>query len=1371
VSALAPFAPEIRAWFNERFDAPTDVQTKAWPVIASGEHTLLTAPTGSGKTLTAFLWALDRLATGAWDPSELCVLYVSPLKALNRDIAINLLDPLEGLARPEITVGVRSGDTDTAERRRQLKKPPSILVTTPESLHLLLSSHGGRRILPSIRTVILDEIHAVADNKRGTLLMSAVERLTELTGEFQRVALSATVNPMARMAAFVGGPERSVRTVESTAEKRIDLTVHSVPQEDAPLWPRIAAEIRDVALKNRSTLVFVNSRARAEHLTRLVNESSDEPIAYAHHGSLAHATRQLVEERLKCGELRAIIATSSLELGIDIGALDEVLLIQSPPSMHSAVQRVGRAGHHVGATSVGRLYATFGRDAVDAAVLAPLVRERAVESLRIPRAPLDVLAQVLVAMCGVEERTPDSLFRLLTRSDPFHDLTRASFDRVVAMLCGRYADSRVRELRPRLHQHPESGLLQAAKGALSLVWGSGGVIPDRGYYTVRIQGHPGKLGELDEEFVWEARRGDLFAFGAQTWEVVRVRRDDVEVVPSNREGAKPPFWRAEAISRDFEFCERIGTFLEEADSRIDDDHYAEVLERERHLTAEASTQLVRSMRAQRESTGCSLPHRRHIVVEHPRTTAGGGTGKQVILHAPWGARVLRPLEIALAAAWEAENGERAETFSNNDCILVTLTSGLAATDIFRLVNSGNVESLLRGQLERSAFFGGRFRECAQRALLLPRGGFGKRTPLWLNRLRSARLLQNVRRYDDFPILAETWRTCLEDEFDLAALHRVLDEVAGGSINVSEVETATPSPFAGSIGWQSVNTYMYEDDRGVAEGATRLSDRVIAEALRDSTLRPRIDPSVIDDLDAKLRRTAPGYAPESDEEWRVHVEERLLVRAWDGSLPDGLQHVEWGGGWVVSERQRARLERARDGDSAALVSVLEEQLRYRGPVTVATLADEWDVNAERIAEALDTLVERGGLIADLLSRDAEILEFCDAENLERLLRMSRDRPRQQWTPRPLRELAPFLAARQGIGHPGDLPSALESLFGFEAPVTLWESALLPARVDDYRPEALDDLMRDSDLVWFGTGKERVSFAFREDLPLFLAPRADAPTPFPEAGGRYDFFELQERAQATDTSAFATRIWELAFEGAITNDSFAALRQGVANRFKPASVRKTRRGFQRWQSSRPLLGNWSALRVPAAENDLEELERDKERARILLGRYGLLCRALLKNESTMLGWGRLQRALRIMELAGEVVAGIFFEGLDGLQFMARGAWKDSVAEGIWWTHSMDPASLCGTGLDASLPPRSPSTLVVRDGADLLLVLRRNGAELHWHGEPRSEALAVLDALGRSSRKRIQIETIDGQTAARHTSAALFLERGFFDDRGQLIKDAPA
>ncbi|MHC4848381.1 MAG: DEAD/DEAH box helicase, partial [Planctomycetota bacterium] len=872
------FHPETKAWFDATYGEPTDIQTKAWPRIAEGGHVLLTAPTGSGKTLTAFLSAIDRLAHGSWEGGAVRVLYVSPLKALNRDIAINLLEPLAGLGA-DVRVGVRSGDTDAAERRRQLKKPPEILVTTPESLNLLLSSHGGRSILHGVRCVILDEIHAVADSKRGTYLMTAVERLTELSGEFQRLALSATVKPLERMAQFVGGPGRHVETIASDAAKRVELTVHALAEQDTPPWPQLAVEFRAIAERNRSTLFFVNNRALSERLVRHINELGEEPIAYAHHGSLAQATRRLVEEKLKKGELKAIVATSSLELGIDIGALDEVVLVQSPRTLHSAVQRVGRAGHQVGAASVGRLYPTFGRDFVDAAVLAPLIRERHVESLSVPRAPLDVLAQVIVAMVGIEEREPDSIYRLLRGCDPYRDLSRASFDRVVAMVAGRYADSRIRELKPRIHQDPETGVLRGSSGALPLVWRSGGVIPDRGYYSLRIQGTAARLGELDEEFVWERKRGDVFALGSRNWRVESIRKNEVEVSLVDGGGAMPPFWRAEAMVRDFDLCERIGFFLE--DPQVDALEWPD----------EAAERLREFLQRQRAATGCDLPHRHHIVIEHPNTTTGGGDGRQVILHAPWGGRVLRPLEIAISAAWDG-----AETFSNDDCILVTLPLGMTAAAIFQRITPENLETLLRDRLEQTGFFARRFRENAQRALLLPRRGWQERTPLWLNRMRSAQLLEAVRRYEDFPILTETWRTCLEDEFDLPRLRQLLDEVAGGQIRVTEVSTAAPSPFADGVGWRSVNQYMYADDVPIRQSSS-LSDEVLRDALQDAALRPKLDPKLTEELDSKLRRTAPGYAPQSDEEWLDHVEERILVPPWTETLPPGLQR--WGP-WVISE---------------------------------------------------------------------------------------------------------------------------------------------------------------------------------------------------------------------------------------------------------------------------------------------------------------------------------------------------------------------------------------------------------------------------------------------------------------------------------------
>ncbi|MEM8883746.1 MAG: DEAD/DEAH box helicase [Planctomycetota bacterium] len=1328
---LEPFHSATRAWFERTFPAPTDIQSKAWPAIARGEHVLIHAPTGSGKTLTAFLWAIDQLARGTWEPGAVRVLYVSPLRALNRDIGVNLLEPIEGLGA-NIRVGVRSGDTEPAERRRQIKHPPEILVTTPETLNVLLTSHGGRRILHGVQCVILDEIHAVADSKRGTYLMTAVERLTELSGEFQRIALSATVHPDVGMPMFVGGPGRDVRTITSNAPKEIVLDVRPPPEVQGPPWEHLAAEFRTLALGNRSTLFFVNNRALAERLARLMNEAGEEPIAYAHHGSLAPQTRRLVEERLKRGELRAIVATNSLELGIDIGSLDEVVLVQPPRTAHSGIQRVGRAGHQVGAPSRGRLYPIVGREWLDAEVLRTRIESRAVEPFPIPRAPLDVLAQVVVAMTAVEERTADELFALLRRTGPYRELARASFDRVLAMLDGRYADTRLRELKPRVRADAETGRLRAVQGSLPLLWQSGGVIPDRGYFQLRIQGTPTRLGELDEEFVWERKKGDIFVLGSTSWRVKSIRRNEVEVTAAGESGRYPPFWRAEAQPRDFDLCQDIGRFLEECEQgRPVDPKLQEVLD------------------AQREATGCALPHRHHVVVEHPHTTSVGGDGQQVIIHAPWGGRVLRAFEIALAGAWDVP----VETFSNDDCILVTLPGGMSAAEIFRTVTVENVEKHLRSQLERTGFFAARFRENAQRALLLPRRG-RERTPLWLNRMRSQKLFEAVLPYEDFPILAETWRTCLEDELDLPNLRTLLSEIESGAIAVSEVRTSSPSPFADGVGWRSVNEYVYRGDQAVGS-SSNLSDAAIEDALQDARLRPRLEHALVRELESKLQRTAPGYEPETEDEWRDHVESCLLVSPWTDELPPGLGRL---GPWVVSERQRERIEAARAGDAGALVSCLAEQLRFRTVVTAGELREAWGVPVEA---ALAELVESGKVIADRLLVDATEIEYCEVENLERLLRLARRAHRVDRPARPASELGPYLAAYQGVGRASDLPSALEPLLGYVAPAAQWEESILPARVTAYRGADLDALFVESDLLWFGRGKERSGFSFPDELPLLLDPVDELPEPFPSRHGRFDFFDLP----GADRSAeLAARLWELTFDGRATNDTFAALRQGIENRFKPAAPKQRRRGFRSWQASRPLVGAWRPLMIEAAADELDELERDKERARLLLQRYGVLTRALLRHELPLLGWGRLQRALRLMELSGEVIGGHFFEGLEGLQFATPDFFGREIHRGCYWIQATDPASPCGLGLD--YPARVASTWLVFDDGRLALTVRRNGAELAWHVDPRPEHFALFDAwLGRGfrPRRRIEVETVTG------ADPRVLEQGGFYEERGRWYRES--
>jgi ATP-dependent Lhr-like helicase len=1374
VSALDLFHPRIREWFNARFEAPTDIQNRAWPRTARGEHLLATAPTGSGKTLTAFLWALNQLATGAWEGGGTRVLYVSPLKALNNDVRRNLLQPLAELRErfgdelPAIAVQVRSGDTPQAERRRMLRHPPEILVTTPESLNLLLSSHGGRRILTGVKTVILDEIHAVAGNKRGTYLMTAVERLAALAGEFQRLALSATVRPLETVARFVGGGGREVAVVESADEKRLEVSVCGVTRGDDPsVWPSLVARFREIIEANRSTLLFVNSRAAAEKLVRWLNEGATEPLAYAHHGSLSRELRTLVERKLKRGELKALVATSSLELGIDIGSLDEVILVQAPRTANSAVQRIGRGGHGVGETSRGRLYPMFGRDFVDAAVLAPLLEERAGEAVRPVKGPLDVLAQVLVAMCGVEEWDLDALYALLCRSWPYKDLRREAFDRVIAMLRGRYADTRLRELRPRLRLDPETGRVRGAAGVLPLVYQSGGVIPDRGYYTVRVQGSGARLGELDEEFVWERMVGHEFTIGAQTWRIERITKNDVEVVPGTLPPSLSPFWKAEKQDRDFFLCERIGLWLETAEAAGDDLALP-------HFDDAAADSLRALLRAQREATRAALPHRHHLLLERSR---GEGDNRPAILHALWGGKILRPYAIALAAGWEQAYGYPLEVFASDDCVLVQLPKEVPARELLDLVTPENVEPLLRSRLERTGTFGTRFRENAARALLLPRQRGGVRTPLWLNRLRAQKLLEAVRRYDDFPVLAETWRTCLEDEFDLEGLRARLEEVASGAIAVSETSTTHPSPFAGGITWRSTEQYLYDrNEQPGAAGAPSLSEEALREVLHDAALRPRLDPGLVKGFQAKLRRTADGYEPRDAAEWLDHAEEQLLAEPCD-ELPRGVETVPWGRGWMVSTALRPRLERARSGDDRALAECIAQFLQSHGPVTLEYLIDCFEVPEAPLERALERLVADRRVLADRFREGATATEFCDAENLERLLRITRAAARPRLDTRPVAELPGFLAVQQGLARRGgtsdDLRDRLEALFGYAAPAALWEEAILPARLEPYRPAWLDALVQESDLFWFGAGKEHVAFALHEDVRLFLSPANGGVDVVPDALGRYDFFDLQ-KSSGLDSAELARRLWELAWQGRLVNDTFAALRKGIENDFRPAAAASRRRAFRTWQSSRPLLGNWQALAPEPPADRLDEIEDSKERVRQLLARYGVLFRALLAHELPLLRWGRIQKALRLMELGGEVTGGNFFAGVEGLQFASpaairrlRHGWDDM--DDVYWLNACDPASLCGTGLLTDLPPRVPTTWLVYRGAQLLLVARRGGREVECRTPPRPEWLELFHfmlARGFRAPQRVVVEEIDGRAAPASAHATVFLEAGFRRDMRTLV-----
>lgn len=1448
---LEIFHPVVAGWFRKRVGEPTEAQRAAWPAIASGEHVLLVAPTGSGKTLAAFLAALDRLASGALPGGAVRVLYISPLKALGSDVRRNLLGPLEqlrsawlahGTPMPEIRVETRSGDTPAEDRARMARRPPEILITTPESLNILLTSRRGRAILSGVAQVILDEVHAVAGSKRGVHLITAVERLARVAGEFQRIALSATVSPPGRIAGWVGGVEpgpggepsrpRRVRVLRAGDTKRYDLGVvfpaAAAGEESAGtdgMWRAVVKEIGRPLRRNRSTLVFANSRRTVEKLTRLVNEAAGEDVATPHHGSLSREVRTAVEDRLKSGALRAVVATNSLELGIDVGVLDEVLLVQTPPSVGSAVQRIGRAGHTVGGVSRGRFVALVPRDLLAAAVVARAVADGAIEPVVPPSGPLDVLAQVLVSMTATEPWPVEGLWNLVRCADPYRDLSRRQFDLVLDMLAGRYASARLRHPRPLVSIDGVDGTVRGRPGAERLVYLAGGTIPDRGYFHLRRDDTGALLGELDEEFVWERSVGDTFTLGVQAWRIERITHNDVFASPARGLSAMAPFWRAEERARSFVLSERIAGFLETVEPQLDDPALAGRLEADHFLDRGAAAGLLDLLRRQRAAVG-RLPHRHRVVAERVTDPQERGEGEWLVIHTLWGGKVNRPLAIALQAAWQERHGVPLEVIHDDDCIAVSAAGGARAAELFSMVDAANVERLLRARLERSGMFGARFREAAGCALLLPREGFRRRTPLWLSRQRAKELLEAVSRYDDFPLLIEAWRSCLQDDSDLQALARLLDEIRDGRIEVVESRTDHPSPFAAGVVWRRTNELMYEDDVPAAGGPSRLREDLIREVSRSAYLRPRVGLGVIADFRRKLQRTWPGYAPATADalvetvaergamplaSWldlAVAVEresgrhvvdeaaDRLLELAWPGSetpsvvaaaseVPRVLHCRGVGAGEVrmrgVGGRPAsaaalaAAAARWRHGAAAdaadPLAELVAELLRFEGPVARAWAAGVLGLEPSSLEGPIQSLADAQRVVLGALS-EGGFDEVCDAENHERLLRLARAAGRPAFETLPASALPLFLARWQGLGS-GEgiegLRASLERLFGLPAPAGAWEEEFLPARLDPYFPEWLDALLADTDLTWVGCGNQRIAFALAAERELFAlssASRPDEKDPaLPPAEGRWSFADLARRS-GVPTADLAARLWRLAWSGAVSCDGFAPLRRGIETSFDPKSgpnpppTARSRPRYDRWRSGRPFEGHWYRVPTPDVPSDpLESQELDRDRVRVLLDRYGVLVRELLEHEPRALSWGRLFRALRLMELSGEVVTGQFFTGVSGPQFASPEALarlRDGLPEdGVIWLNAADPASPCGlavSGLPSGLPRRHLSNHVVFHGTRLVVVSERRGRDLRLDVSPDHPLLdRYLSFLKAALTRRVRpvgavrVETINGQPAA--------------------------
>ncbi|HWH45102.1 MAG TPA: DEAD/DEAH box helicase [Thermoleophilaceae bacterium] len=1414
---LASFTPAVRDWFTRAFPEPTEAQAQAWPPISRGEHTLLAAPTGSGKTLAAFLWGLDRLVAEPLpdDERRTRLVYVSPLKALSYDVERNLRAPLQGIGG-EVSVGIRTGDTPQRERAAMLRKPPDVLITTPESLYLMLTSRA-REILTGARWVIIDEIHAVAQVKRGAHLALSLERLDHLTEKpVQRIGLSATQRPLEEVARFLTGPGRECTIVDAGVRKPLDLEIR-VPVEDMrepgdgsvdldpmaggeatrrSIWPAIYPELLELVKEHRSTIVFVNNRRGAERLAVRLNELAGEEIARAHHGSLAREERLVVEELLKSGELPCLVATSSLELGIDMGAVDLVLQVESPKSVTRGLQRIGRAGHGVGEVSKGRIFPKFRADLLECAVVARRMRDGDIEETVIPRNPLDVLAQQVVAMTATgDEWAVADLHALVTRAYPFAELSRELLDSVLDMLDGRYPSEEFAELRPRIVWDRVRDVLRARRGALQLAVTNAGTIPDRGLFGVHLPDGR-RVGELDEEMVYEARAGQTFLLGASTWRIEEITRDRVVVTPAPGAPGAIPFWRGDSVGRPAELGRAIGEF-----SRTAVDREPEEIAAEHDLDERAARNLIAYLREQQEATRV-VPSDRTIVIERFRDEIGDW---RLCVLSPFGGRVHSAWALALSARIRDEFGLESDAIWSDDGIIVHLPDADEPPGAeLVLVDPDEVEEMVVRELGSSALFGSRFRENAARALLLPRAYPGKRTPLWQQRLKAQSLLEVAKRYGQFPIILETYRECLQDVLDLPGLIELLRALHTRELSLVEVETQRASPFASSLLFDYVANYMYEGDQPNAErraAALSLDRELLRELLGQEELRELIDPEALDVVEQDLQRLSErtqalnadgmhevlrGVGDITLEEadarshrgasakrmldalqaerrasvMRIGGEERYIASEDAGLYRDALGAVPPGG------LPATFLEPVED----ALVRLVRRYARTHGPFETSQLRERYGVDP---SSALRELERDGTLVRGELRPGGSEREWCDAEVLRRLRRASLATLRKEVEPAEQRALARFLPAWQGVdaSPPGGagvdrLREVLVPLQGLALTAEVWEKDVLPRRVGSWSPAWLDQLCASGEVAWIGAGalgrtSGKVVLYFREDArwlgppPLKGEPPSDAAHQAIRAqleSGASFFTDLLAAIQV-EPAVLQEALWDLVWAGEVTNDAFAPLRAPRLTLAKQRAPAPRRFAARRGAASPHLAGRWS-LTAPLFAGALAHGPRTRAKAEIMLERYGIVTRETVLAEGIPGGFSTLYGELSNLETLGTARRGYFVEGLGGAQFALgaaverlRSMRSDEEGRALVLA-ATDPAQPYGAALPfpkrddidgGRRPARVAGAHVVLLDGEPALYVEKGGKglaplrePLDSHGEPRPWLREALEALADHVRR---------------------------------------
>ncbi|MGO4955660.1 DEAD/DEAH box helicase [Luteococcus sp. Sow4_B9] len=1442
-SSLSVFGSVTRTWFESVFEAPTAAQEAAWRTISTGQNCLVIAPTGSGKTLAAFLHSIDRLASQQ-PTGKVKVLYISPLKALAADVERNLRAPLRGIelaaARlgqtgPQIRVGVRSGDTPPAERRRLQNNPPDILITTPESLFLMLSSQAGQ-MLDEVDTIIVDEVHALAGTKRGAHLALSLERVDALRAprqgedadwrEAQRIGLSATVRPAEQVAAFLAG-DRPVTIVDPPSEKSWELTVE-VPVEDMTelsnppgsspdddeatvsnsIWPFLEHRILELVDQHRSTICFVNSRRVAERLTAHLNElhaartggdgagdpapgsrppaqmmaqsgqssgvddSISPVIARAHHGSVSKDRRTLIEAELKAGTLPCVVATSSLELGIDMGAVDLVIQVSAPPSVASGLQRIGRAGHQVGATSRGVVLPTHRQDLLEATTVVDRMRTGLIEHVRLVRNPLDVLAQHLVSMCVDRVWRIEEALALVRRSSPFRTLPDSAWEGVLDMLSGRYPSEDFAELRPRLVWDRVNGTLQGRPGARRLVTTSGGTIPDRGLFGVFLVGEGSasgkheagrRVGELDEEMVYESRVGDVFTLGTSAWRIHEITPNQVLVTPAPGQPGRLPFWHGDQPRRPAELGEAIGRFAGDL-ARSKDSAGPELL----GLDSSARWNLMTHLTEQERATGV-VPDASTIVVERFRDELGDW---RVCVHSSAGRAVLQPWALVIEARARERHGVEAQATASNDGIVLRIPdidNAPPGADLI-VVDPADIEELVTQQVFGSALFASRFRECAARALLLPRRDPSRRSPLWQQRMRSAQLLSVASQHADFPIILETMRECLEDVFDLPAVTELLTGIASRRIRLVEVETDQPSPRARSLLFGYVGEFIYDGDQPLAErklAALSLDPTMLAELLGREGARQVLAPDVIEELTLELQHLVDdrkSHGPEPLWDMLRTIGPLTAEECAQRCTSDPSE-------WLEELLASGRVGRCHIGGKEMFAvaddfAILRDALGIPVPAGIATpaetlttddaidrLATRWSQShpvmrsedlvvrfglpGSTVARALDRQVARGRLVvSDPNGSSARGPEHMGQQILGIVRRRTLARLRASVEAVDPRQFSRFLADWHELTSPGHgieaVAAAVELLAGYPVPVSMVDSLILPARVADYQPSMLDELITNGDVVWTGAGA-----LGRTDGWIRLWPSDCVLAPDPQDAATQHGPELSPRAgellealtgggawrssdllpEETDRTAVHDALWELVWAGLVTCDSLAGLRASstrgaLKHRPQPRPSRRSALRQARLASQRTpgatLPGRWSIVRPSLAEpTEVRLAEIDYQ-----LARYGVLTRGSVLTESFGRNFSETYRALMTMETSGAVRRGYFVEGLGAAQFALPGAvdrLRESNTTSTLLLAACDPANPFGASLpwpssDGHRPTRKAGALVVLHDGQPQLYLER-------------------------------------------------------------------